>query len=891
MAYDIIVGRDEADRKKFGDKGTIFLGKSYVKMGKTTSLSNNVFIDVVRSHVILVAGKRGSGKSHSLGVIAEGISGLDKVVAENLSVVIFDTMGIFWTMKYPNEKERGLLKEWGMKPEGMDVKIYTPKGFYDKYKEEGIPTDYKFSIRPSELTAEDWILTFELEPNDPVAIAIEKTIYELKEKGITEYSIEDIINVIGGDKEIDTNTKNSAKNRFMATKGWGLFDKEGTKINEIIQPGKVSVLDISCYTGTGGWGVKALVIGLVTKRLFLERMVTRKTEEIRMIESGYSYAGSEEDNLKEKKPMIWLLIDECLPYNSEIITDKAHTKIGEVVRRFKEGESFKVLGYDPLIQKYGYYDVEGVYEKGKRELLELITETGRKIRTTPNHKVLTDKGFKYSVEAQSLAVPLIQHHSKNKNKIKARLLGHIFGDGWVSRKTQSVGFAGKGDLEDLEKIKEDLSDIGFSSSNIQTRKTSSEIKNYNGKKFKVEGISQQLTASRKAFNYFLKLGPPVGKKTLSKSVIPSWLLKSGCEEKAEFLAALMGSDGQIISVNKNVKSDFNAIRLSFNKLEFLEKNAFEYANHIKKLFNDLGIDVSQISKKPGNLIKDGRKTIKIVITLSKNIKNTIRFLEKVGYRYCKRKEETGIKWLSYLKARQFIIDQREGLRKKVIDLHNKEGLGKIKIGKKLSIPDYWAREWIYFKGGVGIPKGFPGFKEWIDKRCSGEVVYENIIEKKHLNPSMVYDIAVKDVHNFIANGCVVHNCHEFLPKHGKTAATDALVTVLREGRQPGVSLILATQQPGRIHRDVMTQSDLILSHRITAKSDVEALNEMMQSYQTEDLITHLNNLPREAGAGIILDDNSERIYPLRVRPRFTWHGGEAPTAITYRKRLELGLPG
>jgi len=35
----------------------------------------------------------------------------------------------------------------------------------------------------------------------------------------------------------------------------------------------------------------------------------------------------------------------------------------------------------------------------------------------------------------------------------------------------------------------------------------------------------------------------------------------------------------------------------------------------------------------------------------------------------------------------------------------------------------------------------------------------------------------------------------------------------------------------------------------------------------------------------ILDDNSERIYPIRVRPRFTWHGGEAPTAISVEKRI------
>jgi hypothetical protein len=33
------------------------------------------------------------------------------------------------------------------------------------------------------------------------------------------------------------------------------------------------------------------------------------------------------------------------------------------------------------------------------------------------------------------------------------------------------------------------------------------------------------------------------------------------------------------------------------------------------------------------------------------------------------------------------------------------------------------------------------------------------------------------------------------------------------------------------------------------------------------------------GSAILLDDNSERIYQMRFRPRFTWHGGEAPSAV------------
>ena len=59
MAYDIIVGRDLTDKKKFGDRGLIYLGRGYVKMGTYTSLSNKIYMDIARSHVVLVAGKRG----------------------------------------------------------------------------------------------------------------------------------------------------------------------------------------------------------------------------------------------------------------------------------------------------------------------------------------------------------------------------------------------------------------------------------------------------------------------------------------------------------------------------------------------------------------------------------------------------------------------------------------------------------------------------------------------------------------------------------------------------------------------------------------------------------------------------------------------------------------
>jgi hypothetical protein len=53
----------------------------------------------------------------------------------------------------------------------------------------------------------------------------------------------------------------------------------------------------------------------------------------------------------------------------------------------------------------------------------------------------------------------------------------------------------------------------------------------------------------------------------------------------------------------------------------------------------------------------------------------------------------------------------------------------------------------------------------------------------------------------------------------------------------------------------------------------------MQTYLLHDIQKYINELPRQKGTAIILDDNSERIYKIKVRPRQSWHGGRTPTAL------------
>jgi len=56
-------------------------------------------------------------------------------------------MGIYWTMKYDNRKDTELLKEWELEGKGLDIQLYVPTGYYDKFKKRGIPVDSAFAIK------------------------------------------------------------------------------------------------------------------------------------------------------------------------------------------------------------------------------------------------------------------------------------------------------------------------------------------------------------------------------------------------------------------------------------------------------------------------------------------------------------------------------------------------------------------------------------------------------------------------------------------------------------------------------------------------------------------------------------------------------------------------
>ena len=309
MVFDVIIGRSKSEREKYGQEGTVFLGKQYIEMGQSTSLSNPVFLDVAKSHIVFVVGKRGSGKSYTMGIIAEGLADLPLDVKQNLSIILLDTMGIYWTMKYPNYQDAELLSQWGILPKGLDVKIFTPTGFFERYKEEGIPTDFPFSIRPIDVDPADWCKIFSIDQNSAEGVLIFRSVQQLLKT--QSYSIDILIALIRKDKDSEATTKHILINQLEKAKEWGIFSEEGTPLKDIIFPGQVTVLDMSPYaTIASGWDIKALVVGLISNTLFKQRMLSRKMEEFRAVDTSMHYfSKGEEENITE--PLVWLAIDEA----------------------------------------------------------------------------------------------------------------------------------------------------------------------------------------------------------------------------------------------------------------------------------------------------------------------------------------------------------------------------------------------------------------------------------------------------------------------------------------------------------------------------------------------------------------------------------------------------
>ena len=292
-----VIGRRDTDT----GLGTLNMGR-YLALDK--SMGSKVQMDALRPHAVLICGKRGYGKSYSMGIIVEELASLPPEV--NIAALVIDTMGIFWTMRRPNNREQDILSRWGFSPAGIDIELFVPAGSIEQYEKMHIDAR-PFSISPSKLSGYDWCSLFGLDQVSPTGVFLLKTIEEIKEK-TAEYSLSDIIESINADGEVDMTLRNAAKNYFRSAVSWGIFQEKGINISEIIRKGKVSILDLSSINNQN---IKAIAVKILGSKIYSESIISRRVYEQNKMGEG---------PVEESIPMVWMFLDEAhlfLPRDGE----------------------------------------------------------------------------------------------------------------------------------------------------------------------------------------------------------------------------------------------------------------------------------------------------------------------------------------------------------------------------------------------------------------------------------------------------------------------------------------------------------------------------------------------------------------------------------------------
>ena len=170
-----VIGRRDTDT----DLGTLDVGR-YLALDR--SMGSHVQMDALRPHAILICGKRGYGKSYTMGTLIEELAMLPSNI--NIATLVIDTMGIFWTMRNPNIKEEDILSKWDISPKGFDIELFVPAGSLKQYEKMHIEAK-PFSISAEELSGYDWCSLFDLAPISPLGVYVLKTIEDIKERSMT----------------------------------------------------------------------------------------------------------------------------------------------------------------------------------------------------------------------------------------------------------------------------------------------------------------------------------------------------------------------------------------------------------------------------------------------------------------------------------------------------------------------------------------------------------------------------------------------------------------------------------------------------------------------------------------------------------------------------------
>ncbi len=251
-----------------------------------------VWVGTAKEQVIGLFGKRGSGKSFTLGALVEGFSlespALNVAIGDqNRAVLLFDPLDIYWTTRFPvrltsnDEANRhyALAKNANLSELNFSVEAWVP-GEFGRRPED--PDWFRILTIPlCELGLDEWGTLLDVnaasEPigqalTDAISLASKSAKHLNSAKGgdATRFGFPDILEVLASPEITSVyhpETIRALRQRLGSIQATGLFSKDGVPLREILRTGNLTVV----LLGRLPMSYRAAIVAVLTRRVIRER--------------------------------------------------------------------------------------------------------------------------------------------------------------------------------------------------------------------------------------------------------------------------------------------------------------------------------------------------------------------------------------------------------------------------------------------------------------------------------------------------------------------------------------------------------------------------------------------------------------------------------------------
>jgi len=364
------------------------------------------------------------------------------------------------------------------------------------------------------------------------------------------------------------------------------------------------------------------------------------------------------------------------------------------------------------------------------------------IKCTPEHPLFNGKEDIQAKDATEVIVSLYHKQLTFGYKVViARLLGMLYGDGWISNGT--VGFSGQPD--DLEQVQIDLMSLGDKKHSIYARVTENKEKN-------IKGFGAQITSSY-IYNFFKDLHPE-GKKVFQPLRVPDMIKNGTIYIKTSFLSGLFSAESTGVKYQKNNKTPRT---LEFNMRSQELPNLLNWFDDVKNLLNEMNI---KYSFKYKQLVDEDRWVGYISVSNSKE--NIDLFVEKIGFCYSAKKTKLANIWKLYRHYEKTWKSDCWAKNRKLCSC-KKNKLNTRIVSSSLGIPistvkyHYNRHHELYSEKFLTVDE-YINKITWSDGYVLLPIIRENIRYSNELVD--VYNLTSGAANRFFAGGFFTHNCEE-----------------------------------------------------------------------------------------------------------------------------------